>query len=51
MRRFKRGDGFEVEWGGLEQIMKRMGFHPKWINIIMQCLSSVTCSIWIKGVP
>ena len=41
-----------VEWGGgLEQIMNRMGFHPKWVNIIMQCISSVTYSIWINGVP
>ena len=40
-----------VEWGGLEQIMNRMGFHPKWVNIIMQCISSVTYSIRINGVP
>ena len=37
--------------GGLDQIMKRMGFHPKWVNIIMQCISSVTYSIRINGVP
>ena len=37
--------------GGLEQIMNRMGFHPKWVNIIMQCISSVTYSIRINGVP
>ena len=31
--------------------MGRMRFHTKWINIIMQCLSSVTYSIQINGVP
>ena len=31
--------------------MKRMGFHPKWINIIIHCISSVTYSIQINGVP
>ena len=40
-----------VEWGGLEQIMIRMGFHSRWIKIIMQCLSFVTHSIRINGVP
>ena len=31
--------------------MKRMSFHLKWINITMQCISSVTYSIRINGVP
>ena len=40
-----------VEWGGLEQIMLRMGFHSKWVNTIMHCLTSITYSIRINGVP
>ena len=40
-----------VEWAGLEQIMLRMGFHSKWVNTIMHCLTSVTYSIRINGVP
>ena len=40
-----------VEWGGLEQIMLRMGFHSNWVNTIMHCLTSVTYSIRINGVP
>ena len=41
----------KVEWGGLVQIIGRMGFHTKWIKIIMRCLSSITYSIRINGVP
>lgn len=41
----------KVEWRGLEQIMYKIGFHDKWINIIMQCLSSVTFSIRLNGIP
>ena len=40
-----------VEWAGLEQIMLRMGFHSKWVNTIMHCLTSVTYSIRINEVP
>ena len=40
-----------VEWNGLEQIMVRMGFHSRWINTIMHCLTLVTYSIRINGVP
>ena len=40
-----------VEWCGLKQIMVKMGFHAKWVNTIMQCLTSVTYSICINGVP
>ena len=40
-----------VDWGGLEQIMIRTRFHSRWIKIIMQCLSFVTYSIRINGVP
>ena len=40
-----------VEWGGLELIMLRMGFHSKWVNTIMHCLTSITYSIRINGVP
>ena len=41
----------KVEWGGLVQFIGRMGFHTKWIKIIMRCLSSITYSIQINGVP
>ena len=41
----------QVELGGLEQIMLRMGFHSKWVNTVMHCHTSVTYSIRINGAP
>ena len=31
-----------VEWGFLEKIMLRMGFHAHWVELIMECVSSVS---------
>ena len=40
-----------VEWGCLEKIMYKMGFNDKWVNLMMQCITSVTYSIKINGQP
>ena len=40
-----------VEWSCSEKIMTKMGFHPRWISMVMSCVTSVTCSIHINGVP
>uniref|UniRef100_A0A2N9GYK3 Reverse transcriptase domain-containing protein n=1 Tax=Fagus sylvatica TaxID=28930 RepID=A0A2N9GYK3_FAGSY len=40
-----------VEWSYLEQIMKKMGFHQKWIGLMTECISSVSYSILINGEP
>ena len=40
-----------VEWIFLEKIMTKMGFHPRWITMVMNCVTSVTYSIHINGVP
>ena len=40
-----------LEWSFLEETMKRMGFHSKWIRWIMLCVSSVSFSVLINGVP
>ena len=40
-----------VEWGFLRQVMVRMGFHERWISLIMECISTVTYSILINGNP
>jgi hypothetical protein len=40
-----------VEWGFLEGMMRTMGFAEKWIRLIMQCVSSVTYSVLVNGVP
>ena len=31
-----------VKWGFIENVMERMGFHEKWINLIMSCITTVT---------
>ncbi|CAA7035332.1 unnamed protein product [Microthlaspi erraticum] len=36
-----------IEWDFLTAVQRRMGFHPKWINWIHQCVSSVTYSYLI----
>ena len=40
-----------VEMSSLEQIMRKMGFHPKWITMVMNCVTSIKYSIHINGVP
>ena len=40
-----------VEWKYLERVMQQMGFHKKWVNIIMECISTVSYSILINGEP
>ena len=40
-----------LEWNFLEETMRRMGFHDKWITWIMKCISSVTFSVLINGSP
>ena len=40
-----------VEWCYLEQIMKKMGFHQKWIGLMLACISSVSYSVLINGEP
>ncbi|KAJ0007624.1 hypothetical protein Pint_29766 [Pistacia integerrima] len=40
-----------LEWSFLQAVMRKMGFSPTWIKVIMNCLSSVTYSILINGIP
>ena len=40
-----------VEWGCLEKIMYKMGFHESWVKLVMRCVSTVTYSIKINGRP
>ncbi len=40
-----------VEWGFLEAMMRRMGFADWWIDLIMKCVSSVSYSVLVNGVP
>jgi hypothetical protein len=38
-----------VEWRFLEVVMRRMGFAPRWINLIMMCVTSVQYSVLVNG--
>ena len=40
-----------LEWIFLQRIMEKMGFHPRWVGWIMECIKSVTYSVLINGEP
>ena len=40
-----------LEWEFIRLVLQRLGFHPKLITLIMQCVSSVTYSFLINGSP
>ncbi|XP_031107562.1 uncharacterized protein LOC116012214 [Ipomoea triloba] len=39
----------KMEWPFLNEIMCRMGFHPRWINLIMRCVSTVRYKVGVNG--
>ena len=40
-----------VEWGFMEGLLKKMGFHEKWITLMMECITTISYSILINGEP
>jgi hypothetical protein len=40
-----------VEWRFLEEVMRRMGFEARWINLIMMCVKSVQYAVIVNGKP
>ncbi|XP_075663436.1 uncharacterized protein LOC142633038 [Castanea sativa] len=40
-----------VEWDCLQLIMRKLGFHERWIQLVMRCVSPVTYAIRVNGVP
>lgn len=38
-----------VEWGYLENLMRKMGFNERWIGLVMVCVRTMTYSILING--
>jgi hypothetical protein len=40
-----------VEWNYLQAIMLRMGFHTRWVQLIMTMISSVSFSVLFNGSP
>jgi hypothetical protein len=41
----------QIEWSYLRAIMLRMGFHPRWVNLVMSLVSSVSFSVLFNGAP
>jgi hypothetical protein len=40
-----------VEWCFLRAVMLQLGFAPRWVDLIMDCVSTVTYSIIVNGQP
>ena len=40
-----------VEWSYLELIMQRMSFAERWVDLILECITTVNYSILINGEP
>ena len=40
-----------VEWVYVKRIMEKMGFSPRWINLIVACIRTVTYSVMLNGQP
>ena len=38
-----------VEWNFVEGVMKRLGFHEKWVGWIMKCITTISYSVLING--
>jgi hypothetical protein len=38
-----------VEWVFLEKMMLQMGFHERWVRLIMNCVTSVSYKIKVNG--
>uniref|UniRef100_A0A2N9G6K5 Reverse transcriptase domain-containing protein n=1 Tax=Fagus sylvatica TaxID=28930 RepID=A0A2N9G6K5_FAGSY len=37
-----------VEWKFLKCVMDRMGFHPKWVSLMLECITTVSYSILVN---
>ena len=40
-----------VDWKFIHEVMVKMGFAKKWVDLIMHCISSVSYSVIINGKP
>ena len=38
-----------IEWDFIGLVLQRLGFHQKWVKLIMQCISTVTYSFLFNG--
>lgn len=40
-----------VEWAYLEDMMRRLGFRERWINLMMMCVNTVSYSVLVNKEP
>ncbi|KAK5777375.1 hypothetical protein PVK06_045342 [Gossypium arboreum] len=40
----------KVEWSFVEQIMKKLGFDAKWVDVLMKCVTTVSYSVVFNSV-
>lgn len=40
-----------VKWSAVSSVLCQLGFSPRWVNVIVQCISIVSFSILINGCP
>jgi hypothetical protein len=40
-----------LEWDYLKEIMMRLGFHGRWVSLIMELVSSMSFSVFFNGTP
>ncbi|KAF5481094.1 hypothetical protein F2P56_001779 [Juglans regia] len=40
-----------LEWSFLETVMRKIGFNSRWIALILRCVSTVSYSLLINGIP
>lgn len=40
-----------VEWSFVKHTVQRQGFSSKWVNLVMNCISTASFSVLINGVP
>lgn len=38
-----------VEWDFLARTMTKLGFHERWVSLIMKCVSTVSYQVWVNG--
>ena len=41
----------KVEWSYMEKVLIKMGFHDRWVKLMMVCITTAFYSILINGEP
>ena len=41
----------KVEWVYMQQVLVKMGFHDRWVKLMMECITSATYLVLINGEP